>query len=543
MSLRSAFVIAMLALSVLSSPLYCQDQNVAAVVPPVFQMNAKDANPGDRVSSEVGMQAAALDSATRAAVTVSGDYRIGAGDVLTIRVRGDVNLRYGSSATPKPDASQNALVADLDTYEVKPDGSIHMPLIGQIPAVGRSVDELRTTITEKLSVYYKRFTVDLSVARSGLVKIWVSGQVKNPGPLALPSTATVLEALLRAEIQPTGSTRLVRLMRGGKPRLVDVYGIVSRGDIESNLTIQAGDELFVPPVVSWVTVTGEVCRPGKYEIVAPGKCEVGPCRASEVLDLCLGVLPTAASTRVLIERSGADGEVKIVHCDLSGKDNPEILPGDKFVIPSVADFQPTIRLVGEFKGEGVYQRSAGTLQNKSGVYKLAQGETICDVITRTGGTTPQADLKRAKIERRNGDKIVSIPVDLERLLIHKDRVADVALQSGDAVVLPALQDKVFVFGQVGRTGGFPYEPDQRLIDYLAAAGGPGGRGKKTAYLVRGDADKPKITKVKLSNGMRGDKMDNPVVQPGDIIYVPEGIISDWRDLSQLIATVRMLWLF
>jgi protein involved in polysaccharide export with SLBB domain len=489
----------------------------------------------------MGMQAAALDVASRAAVIVSGDYRVGAGDALALRVRGKVNLNYGGNARAGNSQGTASLVPDV--YEVRPDGTVQLPMIGPVTAVGRSVDELKTTITEKLSEYYKNFTVDLSIARSGLVKVWVNGQVKNPGPQALPSTATVLEALLRAEIQPTGSTRLVKLTRRGKSSIIDIYGIVSRGEIKSNVTLEAGDEILVPAATSWVTVSGEVCRPGKFEMVVPGKSDGSGCRARDVIGLAMGMLPTAASARAMIERSSADGEVNVIHCDLSAKEDPILQPGDKLIIPSVADFQPTIRLVGEFKGEGVYQLVAGTVENKSGVYKFAQGETICDVITRTGGTTPQADLRRAKIERKKDGKLSAIPVDLERLLIQKDKSADVVLQSGDAIVLPALQDKVYVFGQVGRPGGFAYEPDRRLLDYLAAAGGPSGRAKETAYLVRGSAAKPETTKVHISKGMRGAEKDNPIVQPGDIIYLSEEMVSDWRDLSQLITTVRMLWSF
>jgi protein involved in polysaccharide export with SLBB domain len=104
-------------------------------------------------------------------------------------------------------------------------------------------------------------------------------------------------------------------------------------------------------------------------------------------------------------------------------------------------------------------------------------------------------------------------------------------------------DKVYVFGQVPKPGAFDYEPDRRVLDYLARAGGPGARARATVVMVRGNPDKPEIIKISTVKGMRGRESDNPIMQPGDVLYVPEGIIADWRDLSQIISTIRLLTLF
>lgn len=488
---------------------------------------------GDRVRSSLGSGAASLDAAISASATLSPDYRIGAGDVLKVDVRGKVDLGYGRTSDAQNSAADN-------TYEVTPSGQVHLPLIEPIDAVGKTTSELQKTIYEKLSAYYKNFTVDVSVVSPGTIKVWVSGQVANPGPQALPSSATILEVLLRADILPTGSTRLVELTRNGKTMSVDVYSIVARGELESNIKLEANDKIYVPAVVDWVKVEGEVCRSGQFELVKP---EGSDFHVNDLVGLCLGLLPSASRSNVTIERVMPDGKLTAIHVDLSGSDNPQMLPGDKLVVPSVTDYQPTIRLVGEFKGEGVYQRVADTVLNKSGVYRFASGETAGDVIARTGGTTPQADLMHAKIERRSNGKLITIPLDLDRLITHQDKSADVALESGDTVILPALMNKVYVFGQVVTPGAISYEPDRRLLDYLGAAGGLGSRAKSSLMVIRGDPDSPEVLKVNALQGMKGRKEDNPILEPGDVVYVPEGVITDWRDVAQIISTIRLLTLF
>lgn len=494
---------------------------------------------GDRVRSSLESGTVLLNDSIRSSQSLPADYRIGPGDILNVDVRGRVDLRYGQTYGTESASNINP----KKNYIVLPDGNVNLPLLGSVEVAGKTVSELKPILKEKLSEYYKHFDVDVSVSQPATIKVWVSGMVLDPGPQVLPSSATLLEALLKAKVLPTGSTRRVRLTRHGNNQEADVFRMVSRGELQSNIPLLDGDEIFVPPATDWVTVTGEVSRQGQFEMIPLYGSAGDKCHVKDIIELCQGLLPTAAKSNAVIQRQNPDGNVMAIKVDLSGQDNPELQPGDNLIIPSITDYQPTVRLVGEFKGEGVYQRSAGNVLNKSGVYKLAEGETAGDVIIRTGGTTPQADLKHAKIERRNGDKIEILPLDLERVLTYKDRSADIVLKSGDTLILPALQDRVFVFGEVVRPGGFTYEPDGRLLDYLARAGGPGGRAKSTVVIVRGSADGDnEIIKVDTTRGFKGQSKDNPVMQPGDIVYVPEKTITGWRDISQIISTIRLLTL-
>lgn len=539
--MRYTRIITLLLAAFLALPASAQEANIQNIEPQVVK-RIDDSKGGDRVTSSLGSQLATMDGSARASIRLSPDYKIAPGDTLSVIVTGRVDMGYGSS-TSTASKTMTPLSNQVPTtdFGVLPDGMINLPLIGHVKAAGRTVENLRKDVFTSLSAYYKNFTVDIRVSKPGIIKVGISGQVGNPGALSLPATTTVLEALMRAEILPNGSTRRVRLTRGGHTGYIDVYSIVSTGNVEANIPLEAGDQIFVPSIGNWVRVTGEVLRPGRFEMCAINTQKF---TVNDLLVLCNGTLPGAEVSRVVIQRAESNGEVKAIHLNIaSDAEQIEMQSGDELIVPSASDFQPMIRLVGEFKGEGVYQRAYGTVMSKSGVYKLAKGETVGDVIIRTGGTTPQADLKQARIERRINGSIQTLPIDLDKLITHQDKTVDIALESGDTIIVPALVEKVYVFGQVGRPGGYSYEPDRRLLDYIGQAGGPASRAKGNVMLVRGKAGKSEIIKVSLGKGIRGLEKDNPLIQPGDVIYMPEGVVTDWRDISQLISTVRLLMLF
>jgi protein involved in polysaccharide export with SLBB domain len=491
--------------------------------------------PGDRITSTVKNLADWIPAALP-----KDTYRIGPGDVLAVNVQGKANLNYLVNAPAKPDENPNEII-------VTPGGQIFLPLVGEIQASGKTVVELQDLLQTRFAEYFKNFTVSVSVSKVRTVNIWISGEVESPGPQVVPAVSTVSLAALQAGIKPTGSTRRITLIRGGEKRTVDLYEMAVTGSIEDDIPLEPGDGVHVPPVTDYVSVTGEVTRPGQYETIAMGSD--GFC-VSDLVELALGTLPSGALDKCYIERIGGDGKKFTINLDLRNEKDTQapLIRGDNLVIPSISAFQPMIRLIGEFKGDGVYQRTPVSpegasarienVQNKSGIYFLKQGQTVMDVITVTGGVTPQADLRRAHIDRVENGAAKSIPVDLDRLLINGDKSADVALVNGDSLILPALADKVHVFGEVKDPASYVYGPNRRLIDYLGDAGGPTQMAKLTdVSVVRGTANKPQIMRLNAKNAMRGTSSSgNPVLEPGDIVYVPSKIISGWRDVVQLIFT-------
>ena len=508
---------------------------------------------GSQAASPVGLTAVELGDRVRlalpsagapAAVRVGPDYRLDAGDTLGVYVTGRSNLRYQANPSAGPNTSPNEVTVALS-------GEITIPLAGTIKAAGLTVTELKGRVREALSRYIRSPEVSVTLASPRTVRIWVNGAVDNPGPQYTTATTTVAEALLRAGIKAEGSTRLITLERNGSKRTIDLFRVVSVGDLSQNVLLEADDAVFVPPVVDWVEVHGEVVRPGRYEMVSlAGKRS--SLSIADLVGLASGTTPSAATEHCVLSRPSPSGDSEAARVDvakaLGSPDAPEnrlLRNGDGLTVPSIAAYQPMVRLVGEFRGSGVYQRIVGggeaEIRNKSGIYRLSKGQTAGDVIRETGGVTPQADLKKARVERAVDGTTQTIALDLERILQHKDSSADVVLQGGDTLVLPSLNDAVSVFGEVVRPGSYSYVPDRRLVDYLADAGGPTNRAKQSSIaIVRGDPAKPTILRADVRKPAKEGSKNNPVLEPGDVVYMPEKIIADWRDIAQIISTIRLI---
>jgi len=503
------------------------------------------ASPGDRIRMRI--EPSELMTQIQAAeVPVGADYHIGAGDELSIYVSGKGNLKY-YVGQPK-EGGGNPEGPDVQRVKVALTGEILLPLIGSVRAAGLTTGELAAAILEKLAEFFRDPKVSVAVAQPRTMKVWVSGDVENPGPQVLPGTATVLEALLKAGITPTGSTRRIQLLRSGEAKTIDVYAIVMNGALEQNLPLEPGDTIFVPVAKGFVEMQGEVMRAGKFEPVS--LCG-GTCCVKDAVDLARGLTSAAVPTRAILERKDPNGNINTIRLDLEKicrtpdcAENIALQDGDRIRVPSISEYQMVVRMVGEFTGDGVYQRMIGEgeeqVLNKSGVYRLAEGETAGDVIRKTGGWTPQADLKNARIERQTPEGYKKLPLDLDRVLVQKDSSADIVLQNGDTLVLPALGDKVQVIGQVTNPGAIAYTPGRRVLDYIGEAGGPTPRANTSnVAIIRNTPQGGRLSRVNIKRGAVSER-NNPVLEPGDVVVVPEKVIADWRDILQLLTSYRII---
>jgi polysaccharide export outer membrane protein len=180
---------------------------------------------------------AALLAAPLAWAQASG-YRIQPGDVLAISVLEDETLNRQSL--------------------VLPDGSISVPLAGTVPAAGRSVQSLESTIADRLAANFAvRPSVFVSVVSVSELEetfpIFVLGQVGAPGQVEVEPGTTLLQAIaLGGGLDRFAATRRIQLRRTdpatGQERLyIFNYRAVERGGtITSMITLREGDVIIVP---------------------------------------------------------------------------------------------------------------------------------------------------------------------------------------------------------------------------------------------------------------------------------------------------------
>ena len=134
---------------------------------------------------------------------------------------------------------------------IPPDGRFSFPLAGEIVAAGRTVAEIQSEMTEKLMHYIPEAVVTVSITGIDGNRIYVIGQVKNPGSFVMNPRINVLQALSQAQgTTPFAAVNDIIVLRGAgaEQRVFKFrYNDVSRGrKLEQNITLESGDVVIVP---------------------------------------------------------------------------------------------------------------------------------------------------------------------------------------------------------------------------------------------------------------------------------------------------------
>ncbi|MDJ0784830.1 MAG: polysaccharide biosynthesis/export family protein [Desulfosarcinaceae bacterium] len=159
------------------------------------------------------------------------DYQIGPGDVLEISVWKDQAL------------SRQVVVL--------PDGRIDFPLVGHFLAMGRTTQDLKIEMEEKLRRFIPEPILTVIVTQVNSMRVYVIGKVNRPGQLVLPSNVNVMQALAMAGgLNTFAKANDIRVFREVDDRTVMypfAYERVSEGkQLEQNIVLQRGDVIVVP---------------------------------------------------------------------------------------------------------------------------------------------------------------------------------------------------------------------------------------------------------------------------------------------------------
>lgn len=163
------------------------------------------------------------------AAPVSADYRLVAGDKLRVEVYKDTQLSQA--------------------LQVRPDGKITLPLLGDIAAAGKTPTELRDTLTAALREYITNPVVTVIVVESTPATVFVMGEVNKPGPQSMNGPISILQVLAMAggfkDFAHTKDIRILRKSSTGVRTLQFNYNEAIKGN-GAPLLLEAGDTVIVP---------------------------------------------------------------------------------------------------------------------------------------------------------------------------------------------------------------------------------------------------------------------------------------------------------
>jgi polysaccharide export outer membrane protein len=139
---------------------------------------------------------------------------------------------------------------DLDVL-VRPDGGLSFPLAGDLSAAGKTVEALRTELTARLERYIPDLSVTVLVQEINGNKVYVIGQVNQPGEFIMNPRVDVMQALSLAGGMTTFASPndifILRRQNGEQRTMPFRFDDVARGrNLDQNIVLRSGDVVVVP---------------------------------------------------------------------------------------------------------------------------------------------------------------------------------------------------------------------------------------------------------------------------------------------------------
>ena len=183
----------------------------------------------------------------------SAGYQVGIGDVIEITAFQEEEI--------------------TGEFLVEASGAITFPLLGPVPVVGLTPASISAALEELLERdFYVDVQLKVKVEVFASQPVTLLGEVQAPGTYYLEGRTTLTDLLskaggLKSSAGPVLELRRTSRIEGEGPPEPMIFETakLSTGEIGRDLFLQAGDVLYVSPKQIYF-ITGEVARPGQYEI-------------------------------------------------------------------------------------------------------------------------------------------------------------------------------------------------------------------------------------------------------------------------------------
>jgi protein involved in polysaccharide export with SLBB domain len=376
-------------------------------------------------------------------------YRVTAGDVYTLAYSaGGVQVTYPIAV----DTSYRIRVSNL----------------GVINAAGKTFLQLKTEAEAIVSNNYPLSGVQLVLTRPALFTVHLKGEVLSAAEYPAWALSRLSSFLTEERLTPYASLRDVTVTStGGQSRSYDIFKARRDGDLSQDPYVRPGDTVTVKRLERQVEITGEVERPGRYQLL-PGE------NLRELIEVYgSGFTPLADPTRLEITRY-------VNSVSVSGD---KIQPGenvfesifhlehyDRVMVPVKTQLQPVLFVEGAvavITEDDVTSLASPTVSNRL-VIPFNRGEYYGTLIRRNREWfSAVSDTRSAYIIR--GDRHIAI--NLNPMLYDEGYRGEVVIEENDTLIIPFRQYFVTVAGAVARPGRYPYIPDRDWEYYIALAGG------------------------------------------------------------------------
>ena len=475
--------------------------NPYADIPSLYDMYVQAAS-RDRQPERFGMEIFRNGTREQDAIPmdlpVGPDYVVGPGDGLAINLWGGVSQR---------------LVRLVDR-----EGRISLPEAGPLLVSGRTLGEVQESVQQVLRTQFREISVDVSLSRLRTIRVYVVGEVAEPGAYDISSLSSPLNALFAAGgITQRGSLRNLKHYRGTQLiEEVDAYELLLHGVGSELKRLENGDSLLIPPMGGQVTVSGMVRRPAVYELR-------GESSLADVLDLAGGILPAAALQHIELQRLQAHEKRTMLTLNLS-PDSTTAAVGEQLSSFKIQDGDEIhIFPIAPYNQQAIYLQGHVL---RPGRYSYHDGMRLTDLVASYSDLLPEPAGHYGEIVRLNPPDFRPSVESFDLSVALANPAASPKLQPLDTVRVFSRYDfepapTVWVGGEVRAPGKYRTSGQVRLRDAIYLAGGVStDAGLDAAQLFRTQPNGTlKIFSVNLGGALAGNSTDNVLLEPRDRVLV------------------------
>jgi polysaccharide biosynthesis/export protein len=475
--------------------------NPYADIPSLYDMYVQASvrqKPAERFGLDVFRNTANDPAALPMDLPVGPDYVVGPGDSLEIDIWGGVSQRVFR-------------VVDRE-------GRVSLPEAGPLLVSGRNLGDVQQAVQHALRTEFRDISADVSVSKLRTVRVYVVGDVAQPGAYDISSLSTPLNALFAAGgITPRGSLRSLKHLRGKQlVEEVDAYDLLLHGVRSDLRRLENGDTLLVPPLGPQVTVDGMVRRPAVYELHDEKSL-------AEVLELAGGILPAATLRHIEVQRLEAHEKRSMLALNLSPNGDSDDVKKqlDSFAIHDGDEVH--IFPIAPYNEDAIYVQGHVL---RPGRYSYKSGMKLSDLITSYKDLLPEPAAHYAEIVRLNAPDFRPSVESFDLSAALADPASAPKLQPLDTVRIFSRYDfepapEVWIGGEVRVPGKYRTSGHVRLKDAVFLAGGvTQDASLDTAQLFRTEPDGTlKILSVNLAGALAGNSTDNIALEPRDRLIV------------------------
>lgn len=466
------------------------------------------------------------------------EYILSSGDGITVYLWGSVNDEF--------------------TTRVNYEGNVMLPSVGMVNVNGLSLRKGKEKIKVALLTYYKDVEMTIILSEIRQFKIYILGDVENPGPYKVNGATRVSDILFLADggkilntkdsLDTVGYTipRNIRIENENRPtKYADLAVFYNYNVIDKNPYLTEGDRIFVPQrsQSGCAGIYGAVHYPGKYNVMHRDTL-------INILKAAGGLAYTADSSKIVLTRF-ANNKDSLVTMTFSFHDSTvyktPVLKDDRILVCRIPDYREHRQVA--IRGEVKYP----------GIYPIQKDKTrLLDIITSAGGLTEDAFLKGSKIVRksmqykkdREFDRVKHLPpnslsplersylktkiveeegmvsANFQELIENKKNVYNIILRDGDEITISRKDLTVKVTGAVIAPGLISYKEDKDYKYYINQAGGFNTRAKKYSVM---------IIKGGTERWLKPGKVKN--IEAGDTIWIPE---KQYQNKLQIVKDILMI---